>query len=356
MPPYKAVSYDKMIQGARGNDPKRFFNLHHPRLPKGIGYFNVIGFSPKTPRANLRGHFDYDGIEVFNGFDVEQIPRVEQVLADWYALLNHGYRQVATGSSDAHRIQYQWAGYPRTMVALEGTDQIDEKFDPMNVVAAIKKGHSTVTSGPIIELELTDGSKTAHPGDELFTEADPIQGRVKVRAAPWVDVTQVQIVLNGKVVQTLSVESRPTKIGKEGIEGTLEEAQAKTLRFDRPISNPHRFRERLGARRRARYAEDGRRPSFHEGGSLWLHEPRVDHTALREAAAAGHDGCSDVGCGTTPSGVVQVIPRLCGGPPHNLVCFPGFALARPNARGAVPRPRGSGFRMMMLDAKGGNRT
>ena len=235
VPPYKHASMGYMIKAARGNDPRRFFQVHHPRLPKGIGYFSDIGFSPTMTRQTLHGRFDFDGIEIYNGFDIEDTGRVEQVLRDYHALLNLGYRHVATGSSDAHRIQYHWAGYPRTMVNLDAGptgDTIDEKFDPMNVVAAIKKGHAIVTSGPVIELDLGG----VHPGDEITTTDDPIKGHLRVRAAPWIDVASVQIILNGKMIQSFPVPSRPTKLGAE--DGTLQEAEDRTIRFDEDLSIP----------------------------------------------------------------------------------------------------------------------
>jgi hypothetical protein len=57
-----------------------------------------------------------------------------------------------------------------------------------------------------------------------------------VRAAPWIDLTQVEIVVGGRVVQTFDVPSRPTETGPEL--GTLEEAQARTIRFDRDVEIP----------------------------------------------------------------------------------------------------------------------
>ncbi|HEY8087210.1 MAG TPA: hypothetical protein VIF09_05185, partial [Polyangiaceae bacterium] len=99
--------------------------------------------------------------------------------------------------------------------------------DPLAVVSHIRKGHATVTSGPIIELEVGG----ARPGDALDTTQDPVSGHIRVRAAPWVDVTRVEVVVGGRVVETFDVPSRPTQLGTES--GTLEEAQQRTIRFDR---------------------------------------------------------------------------------------------------------------------------
>jgi hypothetical protein len=234
VPPFKHTSMNAIFRAVR-TDPNRYFQLNHPRLPHGIGYFSNIGFDPKLGRSHIHNRIDFDGIEVYNGYDEEKPERVDQVLRDYWALLNLGWRYTATGSSDSHRVQYHWAGYPRTMVTVEPhpTPESEAKqVDPLVVVANIKKGHATVTSGPIIELEIGG----ARPGDEVLTTEDPVHGHIRVRAAPWVDVTRVEIVVGGRVVQSFDVPSRPTQLGAE--EGTLEEARARTIRFDRDIEVP----------------------------------------------------------------------------------------------------------------------
>jgi hypothetical protein len=159
------------------------------------------------------------------------------VLRDYWGLLSYGWRYAATGSSDSHRIQFHWAGYPRTMVTVDphpAPGAEDTKVNPLVVVANIKKGHATVTSGPIIELELAG----AQPGDEVVTTDDPIHGHLRIRAAPWIDVTRVDIVVGVVggtygVTQSFDVPSRPTELGPES--GTLEEAGARTIRLDRDL-------------------------------------------------------------------------------------------------------------------------
>jgi hypothetical protein len=232
VPPYRASSPTVLFQAARRGDPTRVLQVNHPRLPSAIGYFNVYHFEPqqgRDPPAGMR--MDFDTLEVFNGYDMAKNDRVESVMRDWFALLSMGYRFVATGDSDSHRIQYQWAGYPRTLIAA-GEAAAGEKgpLDPLAIVAALKKGHATVTNGPVIELEVAEG----HPGDEMTTKEDPVHVHVIVRAAPWVDVTSLEIVAGGKSLQTFPVPARPTKIGPEP--GTLDEAEARTVRFDQELS------------------------------------------------------------------------------------------------------------------------
>lgn len=240
VPPYKHTTMAAIFHAVRSGDPNRYFQLNHPRLPKGIGYFANIGFDPKAPRSHIRNRIDFDGIEVFNGYDSEFPDRVEQVLRDYWALLGYGWRYAATGSSDSHRIQFHWAGYPRTMVMVDpaaaaaGVDPEDKVVDPLVVVANVKKGHAVVTSGPIIELDLGGSG----PGDEVATTDEVIHGHLRVRAAPWVDVTRVDLVTGEvgggyRVAQSFDVPSRPTTIGPEP--GTLAEAQERTIRLDREL-------------------------------------------------------------------------------------------------------------------------
>ena len=236
VPPFKHTTMAAIFRAVRG-DPTRYFQLNHPRLPKGIGYFNNIGFDPKSPRSHVHNRVDFDGIEVFNGYDSEFPDRVDQVLRDYWALLDFGWRYAATGSSDSHRIQFHWAGYPRTMVMVDpdATPDGDSKpVDPHVVVANIKKGHAVVTCGPIVELELGG----VHPGDEAQTLDNQVRGHLRVRAAPWIDVTRVDVVVGEvgggtRIAQSFNVPSRPTAIGPEP--GTVAEAQDRTIRFDQDL-------------------------------------------------------------------------------------------------------------------------
>jgi hypothetical protein len=236
VPPYRHTNIGAIFRAVRSGDPNRYFQLNHPRLPN-IGYFNLIGFDPAKPRTQVSRRIDFDGIEIFNGYDTERPDRVEQVLRDYWGLLSFGWRYAVTGSSDSHRIQFHWAGYPRTMVTVDAhaeTEVGDKTVDPLAVVANVKRGHAVVTSGPMIELELAG----ARPGDEAVTTAAVLHGHLRIRAAPWVDVTRVDVMV-GQVGGTCSaarsfdVASRPTVLGPEP--GTLAEAEERTIRFDEDI-------------------------------------------------------------------------------------------------------------------------
>ncbi|HEY2513975.1 MAG TPA: CehA/McbA family metallohydrolase, partial [Polyangiaceae bacterium] len=133
-PPYKATTVNKIFDFAHKKAPGAILQVNHPRLTKSIGYFDIFHFDPhRAPPYGMRT--DFDTLEVYNGYDLGSPDRVDAVLQDWFVLLNLGHRYAATGSSDSHRIQYQWAGYPRTMIDIgpsaEGPATV---VDPLLVV------------------------------------------------------------------------------------------------------------------------------------------------------------------------------------------------------------------------------
>jgi hypothetical protein len=258
VPPFKGATAAGVFAAARRGDATRVLQVNHPRLPSGIGYFHVVGFDPKVGRVPASMRADFDTLEVYNGYDLATRGRTEQVMEDWFALLNLGKRLGATGSSDSHRIQYQWAGYPRTMAFVDSKSAGDggQPIDTAAVVAAIKKGRGFVTSGPMIEIELGPEGRSARPGDDLTASHGNLPGKLRVRAAPWVDVTSVEVIAGipasppqagvvptamllptagrREVLFKAKIPSRPTRLGKE--EGTLEEAAARTVRFETDLS------------------------------------------------------------------------------------------------------------------------
>lgn len=220
-PPYRGTSMPQLFAHVR-KDPTRLFQANHPRLPKGIGYFGIFGWDPRAEPPK-RMPVGFDLLEVYNGFDGEHPARVDEVMRDWFALLARGQRIVGTGSSDAHRIQYQWAGWPRTYAFAPSRTEAQ-------VLASLRAGRAFVTSGPMIELEV-DGRG---PGDDVHVTGGEVRVRLRVRAAPWIDVRKVEIVVGGDVALRLDVPEVPLSF--EMPEGALGPVREATLRFDRTLA------------------------------------------------------------------------------------------------------------------------
>lgn len=226
VPPYKATSIDKIFSAARrGNDPHRIVQVNHPRMGKRIGYFDFAGWQRDGGSPPTSVNKGFDAIELMNGYDLATPDKIDLVIHDWFVLLSLGNRFAITGSSDSHRIQYTWAGYPRTLVRAP-----DDPIDVSSVTLGLKHGSSIVTSGPILDFDI-DGAK---PGEEV-TVSGTAHAHVRLRAAPWIDATTVELWKGSgegawKLAATLPVPTSSTRTGKE--EGTLEEARARTIRLD----------------------------------------------------------------------------------------------------------------------------
>jgi hypothetical protein len=229
--PYRHATVAGIFAAARRGDPNRVLVVHHPRMPLGIGYFQITSFDPRTGKAPATMRTDFDVLEVYNGYEITARAKTEVVLADWFALLEMGRKYPASGSSDSHKIQFQWAGYPRTYVQIdpEKAGDTGAPIDPMAVVSAVKKGEGFVTSGPIVEIE----AEGARPGGKARVVGGRITAHLRVRAAPWVDVSRIEIIAGGRSIFKTDVDARATVTGKE--HGTFEEAAARAVRFDQAI-------------------------------------------------------------------------------------------------------------------------
>jgi hypothetical protein len=237
VPPYRETSPSKLFNAVHADgDPNRFFQVNHPRMQNQIGYFELMHLDALSGAREPRARMDFDAIEVMNGYEMLEASTPERVLRDYMNLLNLGKRYIATGSSDSHRILYGWAGYPRTFVHLENA-AASKVLDPLAVIRALKAGHATVSSGPVIELTVEGVS----PGDTVPKRTDAIartalKAHVRVLAVPWVDARTLEIVVNGRAIIRRELPPRELRTGPEL--GTPEEVRARMVRFDQDLEIP----------------------------------------------------------------------------------------------------------------------
>ena len=182
-------------------DPKPILQLNHPRSGMGIGYFNLFEFDAETQKAGKNAEaftLEFDAIEIFNG---KRVADAESVMNDWYALLNAGVVLTATGNSDSHSFYGQERGYPRTYIAAD-VKQPGHLTDSA-LSRAVRSGQAIVTNGPFVELWAAGqpiGSRIQAGAGEAITV------RVRVQAASWVDTDRLEIIRNGKVLETFDLK------------------------------------------------------------------------------------------------------------------------------------------------------
>jgi hypothetical protein len=189
-----------LFADARKKSPRGVLQVNHPRWEPNIGYFSYFGLNSQTGETAKPGYDPrFDTIEVFNGDEAFDLERVRQVMRDWIQLLGRGHRYAATGSSDSHKLAFLDPGLPRTLVrwaasAGGGDDARDVEAPVQNVLDAIKAGKSIVTSGPIIDASVS-GKGAGETASGIGRTA---KLRVLVRAAPWIDVTSVEVLEGGQ--------------------------------------------------------------------------------------------------------------------------------------------------------------
>lgn len=141
---------------------------------------------------------DHHAQEVMNG---SQNDAFSQYRAFWWYSLNQGQLKTGTANSDSHSLTDNTVGMPRNLV-YAGTP-VGPAFEINKFNDAIKAGRVLGTNGPIIEatVEGVTGEKTWSM--EPFKPKDSAVVKVKVTSAPWVPVSEVRFVVNGKVVKTV---------------------------------------------------------------------------------------------------------------------------------------------------------
>ena len=227
---------ERVGQGAvlvHGKGPKEFFaevktrapdaiiDVHHPRIDAEIGYFNVGGFDARNDKATRAGFsFDFDAVEVLNGYQDSERRSVDRMIDDWFALLQHGHIVTATGNSDTHHLDHNIGGYPRNYVRVQ-EDKPQSLRDPLEIPRAVKGHHVLFTTGPFVVLKV-DG---AGIGDVASARGGEAKVELEVRAAPWVSVSTVTLYLDGREVHRWKVgkstdavrlhESFPVKVTRD---------------------------------------------------------------------------------------------------------------------------------------------
>jgi hypothetical protein len=196
---FERIGPPALVASARAAAPAerpKVVQLNHPRMGS-IGYLELLRFDPRDVRGwkerSPLAETGFDAIEVFNGDHYAQIPEVEQVMRDWYALLEAGVRTTATGNSDSHKMTYHECGVPRNLVLVGDDDPAH--FDEARFVDAVRAGHVVVSSGPFVQLDVAGHGvgDTAPAGEQ--------EVHVTVDAPPWVDVSRVQIVRRGETLR-----------------------------------------------------------------------------------------------------------------------------------------------------------
>ncbi len=187
----------------RGLPGDRIVQINHPRSTQ--AYFDSIAYDPVTGTAN-------DTIGAFDAVEVngEYEPVDGSTMRDWLGLLSHGQRITAVGVSDSHST---WnPGYPRTMIHV-GTDA-PAQVGEATLVAAMRAGKVSVSSGPFVTTSASTVSSSAGMGETLdATGGGAVAVSVHVESPAWAPYDTLRLYENG-VLHTTQSLAPPLSGGK----------------------------------------------------------------------------------------------------------------------------------------------
>lgn len=213
MPPHEGQRLRSLVAALRPLEPELLIQLNHPRSAHEVGedlaFFDHLSvgerFDPRLPLSNVQNRsliapdpasgmrdLDFDTLELANG---SSLAEYQQVRADWLALLLQGEYRPAVASSDSHQLQEPVA-MPRSYVRYAG--ELIHPIPALPLFDAVRRGEVMGSTGPLPWLELENASgQRAGVGGLLSGRRFTL--RVSAQAAPWVDVSQVWIYINGVV-------------------------------------------------------------------------------------------------------------------------------------------------------------
>lgn len=195
-----------LFEACHSQNPSSLLQLNHPRAGN-LGYFNNIGLDPdKAAYASGDLELSFNLLEVMNGASFHR--GNDQAVEDWLHLLNKGYFFPAVGSSDSHGADSSEPGYSR--VYLKCSKKLQD-LTWEDIVLPLKKGQSFVSNGPVVELQV---NRKFQPGDLLTDRDGKVNVQIRVRSAPWVNVSEIRIIINGERKLSFPVSTPDAEITK----------------------------------------------------------------------------------------------------------------------------------------------
>ncbi|OGD28028.1 MAG: hypothetical protein A2Y56_10370 [Candidatus Aminicenantes bacterium RBG_13_63_10] len=189
-PPFRDYAAGPLFRASREKLAGALIQLNHPRAGN-LGYFNNLSLDLESAAwISDRASLDFDLIEVMNGpfYHASNAVAVE----DWLHLLNRGRFAPLVGSSDSHATDGNEPGYSRTYILLETPKTAGWTW--ADVARGLRAGRSFASNGPLLELRVN--------GDATFGDLTRVADGLadiafSVRAAPWVDVSEARLIVNG---------------------------------------------------------------------------------------------------------------------------------------------------------------
>lgn len=225
--PYRGGAWDEQVEPgtlftrmlASGLSPDGVIQLNHPfsaaDFGRDLGFPRAVGYTTsrpipasdaddgtgqalisRVPPAGGLSNLAYHAQEVMNGTDNLAL---QAHRAYWHQLLSEGIVRAGTANSDSHGLSDAVVGTPRNLVFTR------TPYDEAQFLADVRGGRMVGTNGPVIlaSVRAVDGTTRA-PSVEALRPAPGAVLALEVRAPAWVPVTELRVVVDGRVARTIT--------------------------------------------------------------------------------------------------------------------------------------------------------
>jgi hypothetical protein len=215
LPDAKLTDWPALMQSIRSVPGVQAVILNHPRDV----HNSFVPFAPEnfdaTSGDNRRGpDFTFDAIEVCNSGTLQS--DFMRSFRDWFALLNHGYRVTAVGSSDSHDVSRFIVGQGRTYIPCDDTHP--GRLDIDEACRNLKAGHAYVSLGLLTRLKVNDQFEA---GDLATSLGDQIKVEIRVLGPAWAQADHVELYANGIKIREQAIATPGAAGEKARIEWRL---------------------------------------------------------------------------------------------------------------------------------------
>ncbi|MBI3854521.1 MAG: PHP domain-containing protein, partial [Planctomycetes bacterium] len=189
------TDWPKLMASIRATPGVRVAVFNHPRnRHDSFVPFADENFNPVTGENRRGFEFSFDAMELLNSSALRNDDT--EVIHDWMALLNYGYRITGVGSSDCHDVNRYIVGQGRTYVVCKDADP--SKIDVAEACDSLLKGRALVSLGLLTQIKVNGRFGVG----DLVTGSEPeLDVEVRVFGPSWTRVERVELYANGERIR-----------------------------------------------------------------------------------------------------------------------------------------------------------